>query len=159
PAGFSPYNVQAIGSQLYVTYAKPDPATGDAQAGPGLGFVDVFNLDGTLSRRLASAGSLDAPWGLAMAPPGFWQFGGDLLVGNHGDGTISAFDPATGAFLGQLLDPNGNVVSISGLRALDFGNNNTTFDPNTLYFDAGLTGGTDGLFGKLQVVPAPDDTN
>src|SRR5262249_2709616 len=154
PAGFSPYNIQLLGGQLYVTYAKPDPATGDAQAGAGLGFVDVFSLDGTLSRRLASAGSLDAPWGLAMAPSTFGQFGGDLLVANHGDGTISAFDPTNGAFLGQLLDPHGNVVKISGLRALDFGNSGPSFDPNTLYFDAGLTGGTDGLFGKLQLVPA-----
>src|SRR5262249_2002925 len=115
PAGFSPYNVQVFGPQLYVTYAKPDPATGDAQAGSGFGFVDVFNLDGSLSRRLVSQGAVDAPWGLAMAPSTFGRFRGDLLVGNHGDGTISAFDPTTGAFQGQLLDPHGNVVRIDGL--------------------------------------------
>src|SRR5262249_33018139 len=91
PSGFSPYNIQLLGGKLYVTYPKLDVAPGDAQAGPGLGVVDVFNLDGTFARRLATAGTLDAPWGLAMAPSTFGPFGGDLLVGNHGDGTISAF--------------------------------------------------------------------
>ena len=110
--------------------------------------------------RLVSGTAVNAPWGLAQASLGFGPFSGDLLVGNYGDGTISAFDPNSGALLGQLLDPGGNLVTISGLWALDFREGGFGLDPNALYFDAGLNGGNDGLFGELQpvlsnVVPGP----
>jgi uncharacterized protein (TIGR03118 family) len=73
------------------------PAAGFTDvAGPGHGFVDVFDLSGNLLRRLVSGGPLNSPWGLAIAPSGFGLFGNDLLVGNLGDGRINAFDPSTG---------------------------------------------------------------
>ena len=60
-----------------------------------------------------------------MAPDGFGQFGGDLLIGNFGDGTINAFEPVSGGdfdFAGTLHRRNGNVMAINGLWALQFGN-------------------------------------
>src|SRR5262245_32519996 len=88
PDGFAPFNVQNLGGKLYVTYAKQNAAaTGDV-AGPGNGFVDVFDTSGNLLQRLVSGGSLNSPWGLALAPANFGDFSNDLLVGNFGDGTI-----------------------------------------------------------------------
>src|SRR5205807_10061375 len=69
--GFAPFNVQTINGTLYVTYAKQDAAQHDDVAGPGLGYVDAFDTSGNLLRRIASGGSLNAPWGLAIAPSGF----------------------------------------------------------------------------------------
>jgi uncharacterized protein (TIGR03118 family) len=115
--------------------------------------VDVFNTNGTLVQRLVSNGPLDAPWGVAMAPAGFGSFGGDLLVGNFGNGEINAFNITTGALMGTLTDKNGNPIVNSGLWALDFGNSSA--NPNALYFTAGINQGADGLFGDIQVAPEP----
>jgi uncharacterized protein (TIGR03118 family) len=159
PQGYKPYNVQELGSKLYVTYAKVDPATGKASAGAGQGFVNVFNLDGSPGlpnglTRLVSHGSLNAPWGAAIAQNSFGSFGGDLLIGNNGDGTIDVFDPLTGAFLGMLLDPMGNPITNSGLWALHFGNGTNAGDANALFFTAGINDERDGLFGEIQVAPS-----
>src|SRR6266513_3769309 len=110
PAGFAPFNIQNIGGQLYVTYAKQDADKHDDVAGPGNGFVDVFNTDGVLQKRLVSQGVLNSPWGKAVAPAGFGPFGCDLLIGNFGDGTINAFNPSTGNLLGTLEDSNGQPI-------------------------------------------------
>jgi uncharacterized protein (TIGR03118 family) len=120
PAGqnWAPFNVQLINGQLYVTYALQNAAKHDDVAGPGNGFVDVFDLNGNLLKRLINTGSgdpLNSPWGLAVAPAGFGAFANDLLVGNFGNGDINAFDPTTGAFLGTLDDSNGNPIAIPGL--------------------------------------------
>jgi uncharacterized protein (TIGR03118 family) len=147
PKGYAPYNIQLLSGKLYVSYAKVDPATGKALPGAGQGFVNAFDVNGNLVQRLVSRGPLNAPWGLTIAPPSFGQFGGALLVGNHGDGTISAFDMSTGAFLGQLLNPFGNLLTIDGLWALDFRENNPF-----LFFDAGINGEVGGLFGNLAPV-------
>ena len=159
PAGFAPFNIANIGGQLFVTYAKQDADKHDDVAGPGNGFVDVFNTDGVLQKRLVSQGVLNSPWGMAVAPAGFGPFGGDLLIGNFGDGTINAFNPSTGNLLGTLEDSNGQPIVNQGLWGLQFGNNNATFDPHALYFTAGIPGGGSvedhGLFGKLQPVPEP----
>jgi uncharacterized protein (TIGR03118 family) len=148
-------------TQLYVSFALQDAAKHDDVAGPGNGFVDVFNLDGTGRQRLISNGVLNSPWGLDIAPPGFGDFANDLLVGNFGDGTIDAFRP-DGTFLGPLTDATGNPIDIQGLWALDNGNSGVGFDPNKVYFTAGLPtfGVSDsiesaGLFGALAVVPEP----
>ena len=159
PLGYAPYNIQTLNGKLYVTYAKVDPATGKASAGAGQGFVNVFNLDGSPGLpnglvRLVTHGSLNAPWGLAIAPASFGEFAGALLVGNNGDGTIDAFDPTSGLFLGTLLDPMGNPITNAGLWALRIGNAAQGFDPNALYFDAGINGEFDGLFGEIQVAPS-----
>ena len=92
PAGYAPFNVAAIGGNLYVSYAKQDSAKVDEVAGAGKGFVDVYDPAGHLLRRLISRGALNAPWGMAIAPDGFGQLGGALLVGNFGDGRINAYD-------------------------------------------------------------------
>ena len=55
PSGFAPFGIQAINGDVYVTYAKPDPATGQSAHGPGLGFVNVFDPEGRLLRRVATA--------------------------------------------------------------------------------------------------------
>jgi uncharacterized protein (TIGR03118 family) len=157
PRGYAPYNIQNLNGKLYVTYAQVD-ATGKASAGAGQGFVDVFNLDGSPGLpnglvRLVSRGSLNAPWGLAIAPTSFGEFASALLVGNNGDGTIDAFDPTSGLFLGTLRDPMGNPITNDGLWALRIGTGASGFDPNALYFDAGINGEVDGLFGEIQVAP------
>jgi uncharacterized protein (TIGR03118 family) len=151
PAGYAPFNIQNINGLLYVEYAKV--ATGIPVPLPGGGFVDVYNTNGTLVQRLISNGALDAPWGVTIAPSGFGSFGGDLLVGNFGNGEINAFNPTTGAFVGTLTDQNGNPIVNSGLWALDFGNSSA--NPNALFFTAGINMGADGLFGDIQATPEP----
>jgi uncharacterized protein (TIGR03118 family) len=161
PAGYAPFDVQVLNGKVYVTYAKQNAEKHDDVAGPGHGFVDVFNLDGTPGlannqERLISRGKLDSPWGLAIAPAtgfaGLSAPNGDsvLLVGNFGNGLINAFDASTGQFLGKLRDPDGEPIRIDGLWGLKFGNGSKTGgNANTLYFTAGLFGETHGLFGSL----------
>ncbi len=159
PKGYAPFNVQVLDGKVYVTYAKQDATKHDDVAGPGNGFVDVFNLDGTPGLangavRLISRGPLDSPWGLAIAPQGFAGLSapnGDpvLLVGNFGDGRINAFDASTGKFLGGLKDPDGEPIQIDGLWALKVGNGGAGGAANTVYFTAGLFHETHGLFGSL----------
>jgi uncharacterized protein (TIGR03118 family) len=150
PQSFAPFGIQNIGGNLYVTFAKRNGAKHDDVAGPGNGFVDVFDTSGNLIRRLIARGSLNSPWGLALAPANFGQFSNDLLVGNFGDGHINAFDPDTGAFLGQLRDQNGNSITIDGLWSLQFGNDAVAGPSNELFFTAGIDGEAHGLFGDIQ---------
>ena len=156
--GFAPFNVQNIGDHLFVTFAKQDADRHDDVAGPGNGFVDEFNPDGTLVRRFASNGTLNSPWGMALAPQSFGQFGGDLLIGNFGDGRINAFNPTTGSFMGQLQGANG-PLTIEGLWGLKFGNGAAGGPTNTLFFSAGIPGPgaieDHGLFGSITAVPEP----
>jgi uncharacterized protein (TIGR03118 family) len=161
PAGFAPFNIENIGGQLYVTYAMQDKDKHDDVAGAGNGFIDIFSTDGNLVKRLVKGDPhVNSPWGMAIASPSFGQFAGKLLVGNFGDGTISVFDPSTGAFLGQLKDKNGDVITIPGLWGLKFGNGGNAGDVNTLFFTAGIPGPDaiedHGLFGELTVVPEPN---
>ncbi len=159
PAGFAPFNIEQIGSSLFVTYAKQDAAKHDDVAGLGNGFVDQFDLNGNLIRRVASGGTLDSPWGLAVAPASFGSLAGDLLVGNFGDGTIDAFTPGTDAFAGQLLGSDGLPLSIDGLWALTPGNDGSAGSAQDLYFTSGPDGETHGLFGAIlpasEPVPEP----
>jgi uncharacterized protein (TIGR03118 family) len=152
PDGFAPFNIQNIDGKLYVTYAKQDDAKHDDVAGPGNGFVDVFDTNGNLVQHLVANGPLNSPWGVAIAPAGFGDFGGDLLVGNFGDGHINVFDPTTGAPIGQLTDPAGNAITIGGLWALRFGNGGQAGDPNTLFFTAGIGHEQHGLLGEIQAI-------
>jgi len=153
PAGFAPFNVRNFGTNLYVTYAKQDEDKEDDVAGAGNGFITIFDTGGKMVKRFASNGTLNSPWGLAMAPATFGGFGGSLLVGNFGDGRINAFDPSTGAFQGQLRNPNGILTWAEGLWDLKFGNGSKGGDANTLYFTAGISGGgaleDHGLFGSV----------
>jgi len=120
--------------------------------GPGLGHIVEYTEDGTLVRSFDDVGKLDAPWGMAIAPDGFGKFGGALLVGNLGDGTIAALDRKTGKFLDVLRDQDGKPISIDRLWGLVFGNGVSLGDAHSLYFTAGPNGEADGIFGKLTVV-------
>ena len=123
--------------------------------GPGQGFVDAYNLDGSFQRRVAGQGSLDAPWGLALAPVGFGAFAaGDLLVGNFGDGRINVFDSNTDAFLGQLSGTDGKPLFIDGLWALMPDNTGNGY-PSGIYFSAGPNDEMNGLFGVITATPEP----
>lgn len=151
PMGYAPFGIRAINGKLYVTYAKQDQDKHDDAAGAGHGFVDVFDTDGHLLQRLASQGPLNSPWGLALAPADFGKFSNDLLVGNFGDGHISAFDPTSGAFLGQLRNTDGQPVAVPGLWGIVFGNGVSAGDKNTLYFSSGPGHEQHGLFGSLKL--------
>ena len=165
PAGFAPFGIQTIGDTLYVTYALQDADAEDDVAGPGNGFVDAYDLNGDLIQRVASAGELNSPWGLALAPEGFGRFSGDLLVGNFGDGRIHAFDPTTltsdGEFeaVGLLHSAAGKPIQIDGLWALQFGHGTTPTSPNglttTLFFTAGPADEDHGLFGSIVLTEPP----
>ena len=155
PTGYSPFNIQTIGDKLYVMYAKVG-ANGRDDAGPGKGYVDIFNPDGTLVKRFVSKGQLNAPWGIAQAPAGFFEDGNSnssdyhnaILIGNFGDGRINAYRP-DGTYLGQLRE-HGNPIIIEGLWAIMFPPSTaTTVDPNRLYFAAGPDEEEHGLFGYL----------
>ncbi len=146
---YSPFNVQSIGGNIVVTFAKHDRARHDEIDGPGLGFVDMFSTDGTLIQRLEWGPWLNAPWGVAQAPSNFGVFSNALLVGNFGSGWITAFDPVTGNFLGFMLGETGDLITIDGLWALTFGNGKAGGDLDTLYFSAGINDEADGLFGSL----------
>ena len=148
PAGYAPFDIAEFAGKLYVTYAKQDAGLEDDVAGPGHGFVDVFTNDGALVRRLVTRGALNSPWGLALAPGNFGSFSGALLVGNFGDGHINAYDPDTGAHLGQLRGTNGRPIAIQGLWSLRFGNGNAA-KTNELIFSSGPGGEAHGLLGKL----------
>jgi uncharacterized protein (TIGR03118 family) len=155
PVGYSPYNIQNIAGRLYVEYAKVDPLTHLPTTTPNTGVVDVFDLNGNLLQRLATNTHLNSPWGVTQAPAGFGDLAGDILVGNFGDGTISAFDPVSLLFEGTISGPSGAPLVNSGLWALNFRAPGSGFDPNTLFLNAGINGEADGLFAEIQVVPEP----
>lgn len=152
PAGFAPFNITNINGKLYVTFAQQDEAREDDVTGPHLGFVDVFDTNGNLLKRLVSRGPLNAPWGMALAPSNFGRFSNSLLIGNFGDGHINAFNPNNGAFKGTLGDGNGHAIEIEGLWGLVFGNGVTAGDKNALYFSAGPDDEEHGLFGSIKMV-------
>ncbi|MBZ5641681.1 MAG: TIGR03118 family protein [Acidobacteriia bacterium] len=148
PAGFAPFGMQVLGNRVFITYGLQDAAKQNPVIGAGNGIVSIFDLEGNFVRRFATAGPLNAPWGIGQASANFGPFSNDILIGNTGDGTIDAFDPATGNFAGQIKDGDGNVLVIDGLHALASGPQ-VVGDPNALYFTAGIAGGQDGLFGSI----------
>jgi len=150
PAGYAPFNVANINGLLYVTFAKQmGPTNHDEVDGPGLGYLDTFNMDGTNPHRLVSQAHLNAPWGMVVAPSTFGQYGNDLLVGNFGDGTINVYNPTSGAYLGTLDTAVGTPLAIPGLWALIFGNGGQGGNTGTLYFSAGPDNEAHGLFGSI----------
>ena len=153
PAGFAPFGIQAFGNSIYVTYAKQDANKEDDVKGPGNGYVDIFDTNGAFVKRFASQGTLDSPWGVAVAPGDFGKFSNAVLIGNFGDGRINAFNASNGAFLGQPSDASGHPITIDGLWALVFGggsmNNGAA---NTLFFTAGPDGEQHGLFGSIALI-------
>ena len=158
PTGFAPFNIQNLGGKLYVTYAKQDVLKKEDVPGPGNGFVNIFDLNGNLLQRLVSNGVLNSPWGVAIAPAGWGIFGGDVLVGNFGDGTINGFDPKTGALVATMLNgttTGGPKIVNLGLWALQFGNGKSGGDPQTLYITSGFDAGDNKQHGLLAAIAPP----
>jgi uncharacterized protein (TIGR03118 family) len=155
PAGFAPFGIETVDGNLFVTYAKQNAAKHDDVAGPGNGFVDVFDTDGHLLQHFASHGPLNSPWGVTRASFAFGRFSGDILVGNFGNGKINVFN-SRGQFIDELDRPNGKPLVIDGLWKLTLGGGRTS-SPDTLYFTAGPNDEKDGLFGTITPVSGGDN--
>jgi uncharacterized protein (TIGR03118 family) len=155
PKGFAPFGIQALGGNIFVTYAPQDAQKKDELDKPGKGFVDEFSPDGTLIARVAKQGGknapLNAPWGLAMAPANWGAFGGDLLVGNFGNGRISAYEQrgSKWVYRGQLRKGDGTIIEQDGLWAIAFGNGSAAGPATSLYFAAGPNDENAGAFGVI----------
>ena len=147
PAGYAPFGIQSIDGDLFVTYALQNSEQHDDVAGPGHGFVDVFDTDGHLLRRFASRGHLNSPWGIAPASFNFGPFSGTLLIGNFGDGHISVYN-RHGDFLDQLRDGHGHPIVIPGLWNVGLGGGSKS-SPDAVYFTAGPNDEKDGMFGTI----------
>ena len=143
PKHFVPYNVAVLNGKLYVAFAKRGKS-GGPKFGKGLGYIDVFDLDGNFQKHLVSNGDLNAPWGMTIAPSGFGKLAGNLLVGNFGNGEIHAYNPNTGEDTATLADANGNTLKIDGLWTLDGG------PGGSVTFTAGPDSETHGLYGLIQ---------
>jgi uncharacterized protein (TIGR03118 family) len=152
PPGYAPFGIQNINGLIYVSYALQNAAKHDDVAGAGHGFIDIYTSNGFLIKRLVSRVDLNSPWALAEAPAGFGPFGGDLLVGNFGNGRIHAFGLFSGVPRGALLNEQGKPIQIDDLWALKFGNAHTG-GTGTLLFSAGINDEKDGLVGSINPVP------
>ncbi|MCG5074071.1 TIGR03118 family protein [Paraburkholderia tagetis] len=155
PAGFAPFGIQAIGSNLFVTYAMQDSAKHDDVAGSGLGMVDVYDTAGNLKQRFASGGRLNAPWGIAHAPANFGSMSGAILIGNFGDGTINAFNASSGQSMGPLNGANGSPIVEQGVWGIAFGNDLSNQPSSTLFFAAGPNDEADGVYGRIDLNKPP----
>jgi uncharacterized protein (TIGR03118 family) len=151
PVGFAPFGIQAIGSNLFVTYAMQDPVKHDDVAGAGLGMVDVYDTAGNLKQHFATGGSLNAPWGIAQAPGNFGPMSGAILIGNFGNGTINAFNASSGQPMGPLTGPNGSPIVEPGVWGIAFGNDLSNQPSNTLFFAAGPNAEADGVYGRIDL--------
>jgi uncharacterized protein (TIGR03118 family) len=150
--GLHPFNVVDLNGRLFVSYAAFDPASDEGQEqiiGAGRGHVVEYDEDGKRVMDFQDHGCLNAPWGMAVAPEGFGEFSGDLLVANFGDGTICAFNLKSGDFAGYLRGTDTKIISIDGLWGLTFGNGHSLGNAHSLYFTAGPNNEQDGLFGRL----------
>jgi uncharacterized protein (TIGR03118 family) len=170
PKQFAPFGIRTLDGKIFVTYAKQDENAEDDVHGPGLGLVAEFDTSGKFLGRVAVRGKLNAPWGLAIAPNGFGKFGGDLLVGNFGDGRINVFERRHDKgfdryawdrgrrhrhrtlfeFEGQLRTTHHEPITIDGLWGISFGNGATAGPAGTLFFTAGPDDENHGLFGKIE---------
>ena len=152
PHGFAPFNIQNIGGNVYVAYAKQDNQKHDDVPGAGRGYVDVFSPSGQLLHRLQHGAWFNAPWGIAQASSDFGEFSHDILVGQFGSGEILAFDPVTGDFKSRLYGTDNKPITIDGLWGIGFGNHGNAGPATTLFFAAGTGDEQHGLFGTLTPV-------
>jgi uncharacterized protein (TIGR03118 family) len=160
PANFVPFGIQNVGGNIVVTFARRPPGSKDEDHGTGLGYVDVFDMNGMLLLRLQHGPFLNAPWGITLAPSDFGTFSHRLLIGNFGDGRIHAFNAVSGKFEGTLLNPDGTQLWIDGLWALSFGGDAARDGLATeLFFTAGPNDESDGLYGKITAVAADQRGN
>ena len=91
-----------------------------------------------------------------MAPADFGKFSNHLLIANFGDGTINAYDLASGKFHGRLRTTDGKKLAIEGLWGISFGNGIADQPTNVLFFAAGPGDETQGLYGRIE--PAAERT-
>ncbi|HEV2576271.1 MAG TPA: TIGR03118 family protein [Acidobacteriaceae bacterium] len=150
-AGYVPFNVQTIGSNIYVTYAQ---LTSQGTGLPG-GYVDEFDANGNFITRIATNGPLYAPWGITLAPSEFGPYSNDLLIGNFGNGEILAYNPTTDMFLGALDGPDGSPIVDPFLWALIVRTGGTNVNTDALYLTAGIDNQQDGLFAEIAYTPEP----
>jgi uncharacterized protein (TIGR03118 family) len=149
PGGYSPFNIQNINGELYVTFAGLRADGRDAASGEGAGYVDIFDRSGDLVLRLEHGPWMNAPWALALAPAGYGRLGNQLLVGNAGNGRIAVFDLETGSYEGYVMDAQGSALTIPGLHGLGFGNNGLAGPETALYFTAGQDERGQNVFGAI----------
>jgi uncharacterized protein (TIGR03118 family) len=157
-AGWMPFNVQQLGDgRIYVAWTENafeiDEPTEEI---PGGGRIVAYDRDGQMLQDYTDHDKMNNPWGMVIAPDSFGAMAGALLVANFGDGTIAAYDVDTGADLGYLKDPDGNVIAIDGIWGLTFGNGVHLGQADQLYFTAGPDEERDGIFGKLAVAAVPE---
>lgn len=150
---FSPFNIQNINGHLFVTYAVREEGEDDETAGPSLGIVNEFDVNGNFVRRFVTRGRLNAPWGVALAPATFGAFANAMLIGNFGDGAINAYDAATGEFKGRLRGTDHRELRLDGLWGMAFGNDLNSQPKSTLFFAAGPDDETHGVYGSITPTP------
>jgi len=163
PTGYAPFGIQAVtvGTtvSIIVTYAQQDSKKQGNVSGAGLGLIDIFDTNGKFLQHLvATGGALNSPWGVALAPAGFGTLAKMLLVGNFGDGVINGYDPSSGKFMGSINDSNGKPLANPGLWGIVFGNGAFNQPVTTLYFAAGVSAQTGGLYGRIDPGATAPDT-
>lgn len=158
PAGFAPFNVQNLGGNIYVAYAKHGSGI-DEVDGPGLGEVRIFSPEGLLLLTLQSGAWMNAPWGVAIAPSDFGVYSHSILVGNFGSGWIAAFNPTTGLFQDYLRDVAGKPITIPGLWGISPGNGGGAGSATALYFAAGGSDESTGTLGSISPSLNPQGNN
>jgi uncharacterized protein (TIGR03118 family) len=157
PKGFAPFNIQNIGGNLFVTYAKQTADRHDDVGGAGNGFVEIYTPAGKRVAHLEHGPWMNSPWGVVWTPRDFGHFSNSILVGNFRSGWIAAFNGFTHKFEGFLEKPDGSRLTIDHLWSLAFGNDGPAGPATTLYFTAGTNDEADGLFGNL--VPAKGESD
>jgi uncharacterized protein (TIGR03118 family) len=153
PSNYSVFGIQDINGLVYVAYAVPNVGAG--------GFIDLFKEDGTFVKTLIQGPLLNQAWGMAAAPGNFGPLSNTLLVSNNSiNGTINAFDPVTGKFVGTIKDQKGQVIVLNNLWGIAFGGGNSTNGAtNELFVTVGQGIGADELAGTFAAIvfdPTPD---
>ncbi|WP_214416578.1 TIGR03118 family protein [Sphaerisporangium fuscum] len=158
PSDYSAFNVEIVGTSVFVAFAKRDPATGKSVAGKGFGFISRFSASGRYLGRVQSRGPLNAPWAMIKAPANFGAFSGAVLVGNFGDGWINAWNPDTGRYLGPLRGADGKAIALEGLWDLERGTA-ANGGENAIWFSAGIEKAAHGLIGLIMPADAAGGTS
>jgi len=142
PPGFAPFGIQDIGGKVFVSFASTSGGSG--------GYIDIFSESGTLLRHFAHGAPLNQPWGFAVAPANFGTLSSALLISNNSStGTINAYNPSTGQFIGTMTNTLGKPLVIDGLWGLEFGGGTAANGgKNQLFFTAGPND-SDGYFGVI----------
>jgi len=143
PSTLSVFGIQDINGLLYVTYAVPGVGAG--------GYVDLFKEDGTFVKTLIQGKILNQAWGVAAAPSNFGPLSNTLLISNNSiNGTINAFDPITGTFVGTMKDEHGKEIVLNNLWGIAFGGGGpSNGGKNVLFVTVGQGIGANELAGTF----------